>query len=135
MGFHVALGNMQSTTGIVAFDRVLSNFGHGWDDSTAIIYPFPICVCSFKAPTKGLYYITLTVMNQGTSTAWAYLRRGSTNLQIARADGGHSYNVGTTSTVLLLNAGESISAQFGRGNLYSDQNLYTHLAGLLIQRR
>ena len=123
VGFHVALDHQQSTGGKVAFNRILSNYGNGWNSITH----------TYKVPTKGLYFLTLTVMNF-KNTAWAYLKRGSRNLQVARADGGHWFNVGTTSTVLMLDEGEHIYAQYAAGTLYSDINLYTHLAGFLIQK-
>ena len=124
VGFHVALDHQQSSGDKVAFNRILSNYGNGWDKTTY----------TFKVPTKGLYSLTLTVMNLGTSTAWAFLKRGSENIHMARADKGHSYNMGMTSTVLILDEGEEISAQYGGGTLFGDQNLHTHFTGFLIQR-
>ena len=124
IGFHVALDHQQSTGGKVAFNRVLSNYGNGWN-----------CVThTYEVPTKGLYFLTLTLMNYGNYSASAYLRRGSRNLLLAFGTGGHGLNVGTQSTILMLDAGEHIDAVYRSGILYSNDNLYTYLAGFLIQK-
>ena len=107
----------------MAFNRILSNYGNGWNSITH----------TFKVPTKGLYFLILTIKNSGSTRAFAFLKRGSTNLQIAYAAGGHG-NVGTQSTVLMLDEGEHIYAQYGGGTLFSNKNLYTHLAGFLIRK-
>ena len=124
VGFHVALDHQQSTAGKVAFNKVLSNYENGWNNSSY----------TFRVPTRGLYFLTLTVMNHGTSPASATLMRGSDVLQQAYATGGHSFNSDTTSTVLLLNEGDEIYAKHGRGTLHSHGTYFhTHLAGFLIQ--
>ena len=86
-------------------------------------------------PTKGLYFLILTVMNKGSSYAYSWLMRGSSRVVQAYAVGGHPYNVGTVSTVLLLDAGEHVYAQHGYGTLNSGSpHHYTYLAGFLIQK-
>ena len=122
IGFHVALDHDQSTRGKVAFNRVLSNYGNGWNSITH----------TFKVPVKGLYFLTLTIMNRG-NPASASLKRGSTVLQIAFAADGNG-NSGTQSTVLILAAGEHIYAQLRGGTLLSNYSLTTYLAGFLIQK-
>ena len=72
-------------------------------------------------------------MNEG-NTAYAILIRGSTHLQTAWAES-RRYNSATTSTVLLLNAGERIYAKRGGGTFNGNSGLYTHLAGFLIQKK
>ena len=104
VGFHVALSK-------VPFDKIISNFGGGWN---CIIH-------AFKVPTKGIYFLILTVMNKGSSSA--------------HADGQHSGHVGTVSTVLLLDAGEHVYVQHGYGTLTSGSPYhYTYLVGFLIQK-
>ena len=124
VGFHVALDHQQSTPGKVAFNKVLSNYENGWNSTSY----------TFRVPTRGLYFLTLTVMNYGTSPAKAVLMRGSRTLQEAYATGGHSFNSDTSSTVLLLNEGEEIYARYGGGTLHSHGTYFhTHLSGFLIQ--
>ena len=73
-------------------------------------------------------------MNSGDYAA-SLLMHGSTHVARASADGGHSYNVGTVSTVLLLDAGEQIYAQHDGGTLHSRSgDHFTYLAGFLIQK-
>ena len=125
VGFHVALNKIWSGSGKVAFNRIISNYGNGWNNITHI----------FNVPTKGLYFLILTVMNYGGSNAYSWLMRGSSHVALAFADGQHSGNVGTVSTVLLLDAGEHVYVQHGGGRLYSDsQYHYTYLAGFLINK-
>ena len=125
VGFHVALSKDYSGSGKVPFDKIFSNHGHGWN---SIIH-------TFKVPTKGLYFLILTVMNSGSSPACSWLMRGSTRVARAWADGGHPYNVGTVSTVLLLDAGEHVYAQNVCGKLHSaNPHHYTYLAGFFIQK-
>ena len=125
VGFHIALSKVYSGSGKVPFDKILSNYGGGWN---SIIH-------TFKVPTKGLYFLILTVMNRGNSPAYSWLMRGSTRVALAYATGGHPYNVGTVSTVLLLDAGEHVYAQHGGGTLHSGSpHHYTYLAGFLIQK-
>ena len=123
IGFHVALDYDQSTGGKVTFNRVLSDYGKGWNRHSY----------TYRVPIRGVYFLTLSVMNE-KETAFATLVRGSTNLQTAWAEG-RSYNSATTSTVLLLNAGEQIYAKRGRGTFNGNGGLYTHLAGFLIQKK
>ena len=74
-------------------------------------------------------------MNSRSSSAWSWLMRGSTRVALANADGRHPYNVGTVSTVLVLDAGEHVYAQRGGGTLHSDGSHYhTYLAGFLIYK-
>ena len=124
IGFHVALSKVWSGSGKVPFDRIISNYGNGWNNITHV----------FNVPMKGLYFLILTVMNRGSSYAYSWLMRGSTHVAQAYAAPGHSYNVGTVSTVLLLDAGEHVYAQHGGGTLYSGSPYHTYLAGFLIQK-
>ena len=127
VGFHVALSKIWSGSGKVPFDKIISNYGHGWDRITHV----------FNVPTKGLYFLILTVMNGKSSYAHSWLMHGSTRVAHAYADGGHSYNMGTVATVLLLDAGEHVyaHAQNNGGILHSHSpNHYTYLAGFLIQK-
>ena len=125
IGFHVALSKVWSGSGKVPFDRIISNYGNGWNNITHV----------FNVPTKGLYFLILTVMNGGSSSAYSWLMRGSTHVVHAYASGGHPYNVGTVSTVLLLDAGEHVYAQHANGQLYSGSpSHHTYLAGFLIQK-
>ena len=125
IGFHVALTKAWSGSGKVAFNRIISNYGNGWNNITHI----------FNVPTKGLYFLILTVMNARSASAWSWLMRGSSRVALANADGRHPYNVGTVSTVLLLDAGEHVYAQRGGGTLHSGSSAhYTYLAGFLINK-
>ena len=125
VGFHVALSKDYSGSGKVPFDKIISNYGGGWN---SIIH-------TFKVPTKGLYFLVLTVMNSGRSPAYSWLMRGSTRVAQAYADGGHLYNVDTVSTVLLLDAGEHVYAQNTGGTLRSaNPQHFTYLDGFLIQK-
>ena len=124
VGFHVALSHDQTSSGKVTFNRVLSNYGNGWNSITH----------TYKVPIKGLYFLTLTIMNQGNSNTYVYLRPQSTNLQTVYAGYTHA-NVGTQSTVRMLDKGDHIYAQLGAGGrLHGNSNMYTHLAGFLIQQ-
>ena len=71
-------------------------------------------------------------MNANNKHAHVMLMRESTVLQHAYAAQGDSYKSGTTSTVLILNPGENIYAEWESGTLHP--YLYNHLAGFLIQR-
>ena len=125
VGFHIALTKDYSGSGKVPFDKILSNYGGGWN---SILH-------TFKVPTKGLYFLTLAVMNTIRFHAASWLMRGSNHVAQAYASGGHLYNVGTVSTVLLLDAGEHVYVQYAVGTLYgSSPTNYTHLAGFLIQK-
>ena len=124
IGFHVALDHDQSTGGKVAFNRVMSDYGNGWNRHSY----------TYRVPIRGVYFLTLSVMNEG-KTAFAVLVRGSTNLQTAWADGSSYHSSATVSTVLLLNAGERIYAYRAGGTFNGNSGLYTHLAGFLIQKK
>ena len=63
VGFHVALSKAFSGSGKIPFDKTLSNYGGGWN---SIIH-------TFKVPTKGLYFLILSVMNSGSSNAYSWL--------------------------------------------------------------
>ena len=119
VGFHVALSKNWAGSGKVPFDKILSNYGSGWNSITH----------TFKVPRKGLYCLILTVMNS-REHAHSWLMRGSTRVGEAWADGRHPYNVATVSTVLLLDAGEHAYVQHREGTLH---NHYTYLAGFLIR--
>ena len=125
VGFHVALSQNWAGSGNVSFDKIISNYGNGWNNIRHV----------FNVPTKGLYFLILTVMNRGSSYAYSWLMRGSTHVARAWADGGHHANVATVSTVLLLDAGEQVYAQHGSGTLQSgNPHHYTYLAGFLINK-
>ena len=125
VGFHVALNKDWSGSGKVAFNRIISNYGNGWNNITHI----------FNVPTKGLYFFILTVMNYGSSSAWSWLMRGSTRVAQAYTSGRHPFNVGTVSTVLLLDAGEHVYAQHAHGTLHSaNPQHFNYLAGFLIHQ-
>ena len=53
VGFHVVLSKKFAGSGKVPFDKILSNYGTGWNSITH----------TFKVPRKGLYFLILTVMN------------------------------------------------------------------------
>ena len=122
VGFHVGLSKRWSGSGKVPFDRILSNYGNGWNRITH----------TFKVPTKGLYLLTLTVMSTDNKQAHVVLKRESTVVQEAYAAAGDYHNSGTTSTVLILNAGEHIYAEWRFGTLHP--SIYNHLMGILIQK-
>ena len=128
VGFHVSLSKVFTGSGKIPFDKILSNAGNGWNSITHV----------FKVPTKGLYFLTLTVMNTDSgSAAHSALMRGSTRVALAYANGGKgvSYNTATVATVLLLDAGEYIYAEHKGGTLHSlSPDHYTYLAGFLIQK-
>ena len=125
VGFHVALSKIWSGSGKVQFDKIISNYGHGWNNITHV----------FNVPTKGLYFLILTVMNREGSSAYSWLMRGSTRVALAYAAAANPYNVGTATTVLLLDAGEHVYAQHGRGKLNSaNPQHYTYLAGFLVKK-
>ena len=125
VGFHVALSKDSSGSGKVPFDKIISNYGGGYN---SIIH-------TFKVPTKGLYFLILTVMNNGSSQAYSWLMRGSTRVALSYAARGHLANLGTVSTVLPLDAGEHVYAKHETGTLHSyTPHHYTYLAGFLIQK-
>ena len=125
VGFHVALSQNWARIGKVAFDKVISNYGNGWNSITN----------TFKAPTSGLYFLSLTVMNLGNDSVYTYLMRGATRIAEAHAVSPHPYNVGTVATVLLLQAGEHIYAQHIYGTLLSRSPAhFTYLIGFLIHK-
>ena len=73
-------------------------------------------------------------MNSGGYAA-SQLMRGSTPVARAYASNVHSGNVGTVSTVLLLDAGEHVYAHHASGTLHSGSpDHYTYLAGFLIRK-
>ena len=123
VGFHVALSKNWAGSGKVPFDKILSNYGSGWNSITH----------TFKVPKKGLYFLILTVMNY-REVAHSWLMHGSTRVGECWADGRHPYNVATIATVLLLDAGEHVYAQHGGGTIHSNNpHHYTYLAGFLIR--
>ena len=124
MAFHVALTKSQSSNGKVEFDKIISNHGNCWNSITD----------TFKAPTKGLYCFTLTIMNGNKTYVYGRIMRENSNLQSTRVDGSHYFNMGTASAVVLLGAGEHVYAEVEHGILYSDSTLYTHFVGFLIQK-
>ena len=121
VGFHVGLSKIWSGTGKVPFNKIISNYGNGWNRITH----------TFKVPTKGLYLLTLTVMSAKSNQSQVRLMRELTVLQNTYASPGDPHNNGTTSTVLILNAGEHIYAEWVFGTLH--QYIYNHLVGVLIQ--
>ena len=125
IGFHVSLSKGFTGSGKIPFDKILSNAGNGWNSITHV----------FRVPAKGLYFLTLTVMNFGSSAAYSALMRGSTRVALAYANGGDHANSATVATVLLLDAGEFIYAEHRGGTLHGlSPDHYTYLAGFLIQK-
>ena len=123
VGFHVALSHDQTSSGKVTFNRVLSNYGNGWNSITH----------TYKVPIKGLYFLTLTIANLGKTDTYVHIKRQSATLQTVYAGFTHA-NVATQSTVRMLGKGDHIYAQLASGGkLHSNSYLYTHLAGFLIQ--
>ena len=123
VGFHVALSKNWAGSGKVPFDKILSNYGNGWNSITH----------TFKVPRKGLYFLILTVMNY-REHAHSWLMRGSTRVGHAWADGTHHANTATIATVLLLDAEEHVYVQHGGGTIHSNNpHHYTYLAGFLIR--
>ena len=124
IGFHVALDFDQSSGDKITFNKVLSDYGNGWNRQTY----------TYQVPTSGLYFIILTIMNDKT-TPYADLMKGSTNLQTAWAHGDGRHNSCTTSTVLLLKAGEQIYAKRRQGTFNGNRGYFTYLSGFLIQKQ
>ena len=124
VAFQVALSKTHVPASKIAFDKIIYNYGNHWNRITH----------SFRAPTKGLYSFTLTIMNgHRSSAAWAQINRGSTNIQRtwARSFG----DVASASAVVLLNAGEYVSARHGGGLIDSNRiDHWTHFVGVLIHR-
>ena len=125
VAFHVALSVTQSAAGKVVFDKIISNHGNCWNSVTH----------TFKAPVKGLYFFTVTIMNANKQQIYVHIMRGNSNLQYTRADGAHPYNMGTASVVVLLNAGEHVYCQKTQhGVIQGPGNQYPHFMGYLIQK-
>ena len=125
MAFHVALSGTQSAAGKVVFDKIISNYGNCWNSVTH----------TFKAPVKGLYFFTVTIMNGNKEQIYVKIMRGKSILQYARADGAHLYNMGTASVVVLLNAGEHVYGQKSHhGIVHGPTAQYPHFVGYLIQK-
>ena len=124
VGFHVALDFDQSSGDKITFNQVLSDYGNGWNRQTY----------TYHVPTSGVYFIILTIMNEMT-TANVDLMKDSTKLQSAWAHGDGHHNSCTTSTVLLLKAGEQIYAKRWGGTFNGNTGYYTYLSGFLIQKQ
>ena len=128
--FHVAYSHSMSSGTTIPFNVIKTNLGNGWSSSNH----------RFTAPVKGLYYFTLSIMTQGSSTGYAqaYIMRGNVNIRFVYAQRNsnfYAYIPASGSVVVILNAGEQIWAKRSSGYLYShSSNLYTHFVGFLIQK-
>ena len=123
VAFHVALSSSWSSSGNIAFNRIIQNYGNSWSTITR----------RFTAPTRGLYYFALTIKSAGTSTTYADIMRGSSILQKAYIFSGKKHTVATAFSVVFLNAGDYVYARRSSGTLYSSSNYHTHFVGFLIQ--
>ena len=122
IGFHIALTKSWSSSGNVAFDRVILNYGNCWSTKTH----------RFTAPTKGFYLFILNIMNGRTSTSVAALIHGGAILQ--RADSNGMHDVGTASALTILHKGDHVHVESFGGVLYSSSSLWTHFVGFLIHK-
>ena len=122
IGFHIALTKSWSSSGNVAFDKVILNYGNCWSTKTH----------RFTAPAKGLYLFILNIMNGQTSSSWAAIKHGGVILQRA-----HSYghvNVGAASALTFLEKGGQVYVERLGGVLYGSSGLWTHFVGFLIHK-
>ena len=124
VGFQAALGKRHTPSSKIAFDKVFYNYGNHWNNVTH----------TFKAPVKGLYSFTLTIMNGNRILpAWAQISRGDVSIQRcwARDFGDEA----TATAALVLNAGELVSAKHGGGIIDSnDHDHWTHFVGYLVHK-
>ena len=121
MAFHVAFSKYQTASqAIIAFDQVLYNSGNGWNES----------IYKFVAPVRGLYYFTLTSLNNRRNQAWTSIRvDGRITQRTFAVDDAHG-NSGTASVVVELNQDQHVSANLDRGEMHG--NSWTHFVGFLI---
>ena len=122
IGFHIALTKSWSSSGNVAFDKVILNYGNCWSTKTH----------RFTAPTKGLYLFILNIMNGQTSVFAAAVKHGGVNLQ--KAEGHRKYDMGVASALTVLDKGGQVCVERFRGVLFSSSSLWTHFVGFLIHK-
>ena len=113
----------------ILFDTIKTNIGGGWSHSTH----------TFTAPVDGLYYLSLGIMTDWSSSpgyARARIMRGSEQLRYIYTHKGSrtGYLSASGSVVIPLNRGQKVHAERYDGTLYSDRGLYTHFVGFLIQK-
>ena len=121
VGFHVAIsGSSIHAPKTIPFDRILHNSGNGWNRYTH----------NFRAPVRGLYSFTLTVLNEGNNELYAYIKIQGKNTQGAYAADDQHANSGTASVVVELNKSQYVSAYISIGQMHG--NDWTHFVGFLI---
>ena len=130
IGFEVAHSVSMSSGRKIPFDRIKTNIGGGWSNTSH----------TFTAPIDGLYYFTLGIMTDYWSSsrhsAHARIMRGNVQLRYLYIDKASSkgYHSATGSVLIKLNRGQQVHAERNGGTLYSDRDLYTHFVGFLIGR-
>ena len=128
IGFEVAHSVSMSSGRKIPFDRIKTNVGGGWSNTSH----------TFTAPTDGLYYFTLGIMTTYSSPpyyAFARIMRGNVILRYVSTHKGSStygHQPAAGSVVIKLNRGQKVHAERLDGTLYSSVGLYTHFVGFLI---
>ena len=122
IGFHTALTKSWSSSGNVAFDKIILNYGNCWSTRTY----------RFTAPTKGLYLFILNFMNGRTAASWAAIKHGGVILQKAHSNG--HVDIGTASALTVLDKGAQVYVERLDGVLYGSSGLWTHFVGFLIHK-
>ncbi|XP_071167996.1 complement C1q-like protein 3 [Mytilus edulis] len=111
-------------TEILQFDKVWTNNGNDYDPNTGI----------FKAPFKGVYQFSFTVMSSSGKNLWVFLWQNQTPLVSVYP--GTGYNEGTANMVLNLEKGDKVYVRCGRsGNGYINTGKgywYSMFSGYLI---
>ena len=130
IGFDVSLSSSMSSGTKIPFDRIKTNLGGGWSNTSH----------TFTAPVDGLYYFTLGIRTTWSSSPYyarARIMHGNVMLRYLytlKAPSTSGNQAATGSVLIKLTRGQQVHAERVGGTLYSDGGLYTHFVGFLIQK-
>ena len=120
MAFFVEKDSLQSALGTVTFEHVVTQQGGIWNADFN----------NFIIPTKGMYFLTHTAMASGDGHVASHIRRDSTNIREAYANG--RLVATTTSAVIELEAYSQMSCYLNAASTALHNNRNTHFSGFLL---
>ena len=133
VAFSATMINHQENLGIkqiVRFDHVITNAGSGFDPVTSV----------FKSPVSGLYFFTVVIMSHATEDIETQMVKNGIALVNTYSGDSTTWNQGSQSTVVHLNAGDDVYIHIQNNKGVNDGNIrvfggsWSSFSGFLISQ-
>ena len=133
VAFSVTLKNHQENLGIhqiIRFDKVITNVGGGFDPVSSI----------FKTPVSGVYFFTVVIMSHAAEDIETQIMKNGTPLVNTYSGDSTTWNQGSQSTVVYLNAGDDVyvhiqdNKAINNGNVRVFGGTWSSFSGFLISQ-